>query len=69
MSEDGYVLDTPPVRGFVEGVRREIAGAASPPEACERIRPSFGELLAREDWLPAAFQEPAPESGMGGGIG
>jgi len=64
-----YVLDTPAVRGFVEGVRREIAAADSPADACERIRPSFAELLARDDWLPRQFQEPAPESGMGGGIG
>jgi 3-mercaptopropionate dioxygenase len=67
MSE--YVLDTPAVRGFVEGVRNVIAGASSPAGACERIRPSFAELLARDGWLPAEFQQPAPESGMGGGIG
>ena len=64
-----YVLDTPAVRGFVEGVRRIIAGASSPADACERIRPSFAALLAQDGWLPRAFQEPAPESGMGGGIG
>src|SRR5689334_25307064 len=67
MSE--FVLDTPPVRGFVEGVRRIIAEASSPADACDRIRPSFAELLADGDWLPRSFQEPAPESGMGGGIG
>ena len=67
MSE--YVLDTPAVRSFVEGVRDEIARAASPADACERIRPSFAELLADDAWLPGAFQEAAPESGMGGGIG
>jgi len=66
---DEYVLDSAPVRGFVEGVRAEIARASSPADACERIRPSFASLLADDDWLPQRFQEPAPESGMGGGIG
>ena len=66
---DEYVLDTPVVRGFVDTVRRTIAAAAGPQEACDAIRPSFAALLADEEWLPAAYQEPAPESGMGGGIG
>jgi predicted metal-dependent enzyme (double-stranded beta helix superfamily) len=64
-----YVLDTPVVRAFVEGVETAIAGASSPEAACEAIRPGFAELLADPDWLPAAYQAPAPESGMGGGIG
>jgi 3-mercaptopropionate dioxygenase len=63
------VLDTPVVRGFVVGVRAEIAAASSPAEACERIRPRFAELLADPDWLPLEYQADAPESGMGGGIG
>jgi predicted metal-dependent enzyme (double-stranded beta helix superfamily) len=64
-----YVLDTPVVRAFVEGVQTVIAGAASPEAACEAIRAGFAELLADADWLPPAYQAPAPESGMGGGIG
>jgi 3-mercaptopropionate dioxygenase len=63
------VLDTPVVRGFISGVRAEIAAASSPAEACERIRPRFAELLADPDWLPLEYQADAPESGMGGGIG
>jgi predicted metal-dependent enzyme (double-stranded beta helix superfamily) len=66
---DEFVLDTPVVRAFVGGVRAAIARAGSAEEACELIRPSFAELLADGDWLPAAYQAPAPESGMGGGIG
>jgi 3-mercaptopropionate dioxygenase len=62
------VLDTPVVRGFVGGVRAEIAAASSPAEACERIRPRFAELLADPDWLPLEYQADAPESGMGDGI-
>src|ERR671936_1906237 len=63
------VLDTPVVRAFVADVEATIAGASSPEEACEAIRPRFAELLADPDWLPPAYREPAPESGMGGGIG
>jgi 3-mercaptopropionate dioxygenase len=57
------------VRAFVAGVREAIAAAASPQDACEAIRPRFAELLADPSWLPAQYREPAPESGMGGGIG
>ena len=67
MSE--YVLDTPVVRSFIADVRAIIGDAGSPAEACDRVRPLFAALMAREDWLPADFQAPAPESGMGGGIG
>ena len=63
------MLDTPVVREFVESIRSVIARAGSAVEAVELIRPRFAELLADSDWLPAEFQEAAPESGMGGGIG
>lgn len=66
---DEYVLDTAAVRSFVADVRAAIAGSASPEEACDRIRPRFADLLADPDWLPAEYRAPAPESGMGGGIG
>jgi predicted metal-dependent enzyme (double-stranded beta helix superfamily) len=69
VAADEYVLDTPRVRGFVDDVRRAIERAASPEDACETIRPHFTDLLADNDWLPAVYQEGAPESGMGGGIG
>ena len=46
-----------------------IAAAGGPEDACNAIRPRFARLLADADWLPAAYQEAAPESGMGGGIG
>jgi predicted metal-dependent enzyme (double-stranded beta helix superfamily) len=66
---DEYVLDTPVVHSFIDSVRAEIAAAGSAGDAVERIRPGFAELLADPDWLPAAYQAAAPESGMGGGIG
>jgi hypothetical protein len=68
MSEE-FVLDTAVVRAFVAAVRATIAGASSPEQACEAIRPRFAELLADPDWLPAEYQAAAPQSGMGGGIG
>jgi predicted metal-dependent enzyme (double-stranded beta helix superfamily) len=66
---DEYVLDTPVVRAFIRDVRGTIDDAASPADACERIRPAFADLLADPGWLPSQYREPAPESGMGGGIG
>jgi 3-mercaptopropionate dioxygenase len=64
-----FVLDTPVVREFVGSVERAVAERSSPESACEAIRPRFAELLADGDWLPVEYQAPAPESGMGGGIG
>src|SRR5919197_5925011 len=66
---DEYLLDTPVVRDFIRDVRAAIAAAESPAAACEAIRPRFAALLADDDWLPERFQQPNPESGMGGGIG
>jgi 3-mercaptopropionate dioxygenase len=66
---DEYLLDTPVVREFVASVRATIAASASPAAACDAIRPAFAELLDDPEWLPREYQEPAPESGMGGGIG
>jgi predicted metal-dependent enzyme (double-stranded beta helix superfamily) len=69
MADDEFVLGTETVREFVGGVRAAVAAAASPEQAIEQIRPRFAELLADDHWLPAEYQEAAPESGMGGGIG
>ncbi len=69
MGADEYVLATDTVREFVAAVRRVLAVAESPEAACDAIRPRFATLLADESWLPAEYAAPAPESGMGGGIG
>jgi predicted metal-dependent enzyme (double-stranded beta helix superfamily) len=66
---DEYFLDTPIVRGFVAAVRESIAASTSAEDACDAIRPGFGELLADQAWLPTQFRASAPESGMGGAIG
>ena len=68
MSEE-FILDTPVVHAFVADVRTTIAAAPSPEQACDALMPRFAELLADPDWLPAEYRSPAPESGMGGGIG
>jgi predicted metal-dependent enzyme (double-stranded beta helix superfamily) len=69
VTADEFVLDTPVVRDFIESVRGCIDASQSPADAIERIRPRFAELLEDADWLPDRYREPAPESGMGGGIG
>jgi len=69
LEADEYRLDTARVREFIAGVRDRIAQAQSPSRACELISPLFADLLADREWVPASFQEPAPDSGMGGGIG
>jgi len=66
---DEFVLDTAAVRSFVADVRAAIERSHSPEDACDEIRPRFAELLADDEWLPAEYQAPVPESGMGGGIG
>jgi 3-mercaptopropionate dioxygenase len=63
------VLDTPFVRELVADVRALIEGADSPAAACEAIEPLFERLMAGRDWLPERYQQDAPASGMGGGIG
>jgi predicted metal-dependent enzyme (double-stranded beta helix superfamily) len=67
--QDEFFLDTPLVREFIAGVRAAVAASEGPTEAIAAIRPAFARLLGDDAWLPAAYQAPVPESGMGGGIG
>ena len=69
LDHDEYLLDTPFVRDLVAEARSLIAGAGSPAEACDALEPLFTRLLAARDWLPERYQQDAPASGMGGGIG
>ena len=66
---DEFLLDTPVLRAFVPETRSAIDAASSPQAACDAIKPFFAELLGDPRWLPARYQTPAPQSGMGGGIG
>jgi predicted metal-dependent enzyme (double-stranded beta helix superfamily) len=67
MPDAEYMLDTPIVRAFIAHVQTTLS-AAPPVQAVEAIRPAFAALLADPHWLPHAFQRPAEQSGMGGGI-
>jgi 3-mercaptopropionate dioxygenase len=69
LRNDEYVLDTARVREFIAQIRERVEASDSPSQACERISPLFSNLLADREWLPARYQQPAAESGMGGGIG
>jgi 3-mercaptopropionate dioxygenase len=69
LHEDEYVLDTPLIRSLVTQVKNQTAASGSAAEACDALRPAFESLLGSRDWLPQRFQEPVPDSGMGGGIG
>jgi 3-mercaptopropionate dioxygenase len=64
-----FFVDSQLVHRFVADVHEVVARPLAPGDACELIRPGFAALLAVDGWLPERFQEPAPESGMGGGIG
>ena len=66
---DEYVLESPRLRGFIEQVRDLQSREAEPTVVIEAIRPLFADLLADKGWLPAKYQEPSPDSGMGSGIG
>ncbi len=69
LDHDEYVLETPFLRDFVSEVRTLIGGADDRASACEAIEPLFVDLMADRDWLPDRYQQDAPVSGMGGGIG
>jgi 3-mercaptopropionate dioxygenase len=69
MSDDEFLVDSPLVRAFVSETLDVLSRRPEPAAACELIRPRFADLLAADGWLPGSFQEPNPESGMGGGIG
>jgi predicted metal-dependent enzyme (double-stranded beta helix superfamily) len=69
VTADEFLVESPLVRSFVAETRDRLARPLAPEDACEEIKPHFAELLAADGWLPERFQAPAPESGMGGGIG
>lgn len=69
MPGDELLVESPLVHAFVAETRSIVERALAPSDACDLIRPRFAELLAADGWLPERFQEPAPDSGMGGGIG
>ena len=69
LEHDQWILDMPPVRSLIGDVRAAVARSVSAAEVCRAVEPSFNQLLTEPEWLPAHFQQDAPQSGMGGGIG
>ncbi|MGH2558639.1 MAG: hypothetical protein ACRDJH_06215 [Thermomicrobiales bacterium] len=69
IGSDGYILDTPRLRAFIESVNRIRAAHEDPQLIVEEVRPHFVELLADKAWLPETYQEPSQGGGMGGQIG
>lgn len=65
---DEFFVDSAHLRAFIAEVRR--IGAAEPERArtVQALRPAFSALLADQEWLPGAFQQPDQASGMGSGI-
>ena len=68
-SPDEFILDSPRLREFIAAVHQIRSGSASAELAIAAIQPHFATLLADPNWLPASYQEPFAESGMGSGIG
>ena len=66
---DEWVLDSPRFRRFIDDVNLIRATATSSEAIITAIRPRFADLLVADDWLPEIYQQPAPNSGMGSGIG
>lgn len=67
--QDEYVVDNPTLREFIGAVSRIRHEHDDPRAVIKAIRPHFARLLADKGWLPEQYQEPAPEGGMGSGIG
>ncbi len=66
---DGFFLDHPTHRRFIERVNEIREGEDNPHRIVAAIRPAFDELLADPTWLASRFMEPVENSGMGSGIG
>ncbi len=67
--KDEWYLDNEVHRSFIKQVQAIRESESDAAMIVARIEPLFKELLADPDWLPQHFQEPAENSGMGGGIG
>lgn len=66
---DGYYVESPALRRFIETVNNTREREAEPSAIVAAIRPAFETLLADRTWLPETFKRSSETSGMGGGIG
>lgn len=62
---DEWLLETPALRDFITQVNRVRQQQRDPRAIVAAVRPHFTQLLADQTWLPAHYQEPAEQSGMG----
>jgi predicted metal-dependent enzyme (double-stranded beta helix superfamily) len=67
--EDEYYVEGETLRTFIAQVKDITVRSSSPLEATQALMEPFARLLADRSWLPLDFRQPAPQSGMGGGIG
>ena len=67
--QDEYYVESETLQAFIAQVKAIIIRSSSPSRAVEALREPFARLLADPSWLPQEFRQPAPQSGMGGGIG
>lgn len=67
--KDEWYLDSQVHRTFIKRVQEIRENESDAAATVARIEPLFRDLLSDSDWLPQHFQEPAENSGMGGGIG
>lgn len=65
---DEFICDTPEVRNFIGKVKEIVGGDGAIDEKLTAIRPSFSQMMANPDWLPAEFRRAPAEGGMGKGI-
>lgn len=64
-----WVIDNPRFRSFINAVNDIRHSSDDPRAIIAAIQPPFADLMAEDDWLPERFQQPAPDGGMGSGIG
>jgi len=64
-----WVVDNPRFRAFIGEVNRIRQSMDDPQEIIAAIEPHFAAIMAEDDWLPQEYQQPAPDGGMGSGIG
>ncbi|MGI9252676.1 MAG: hypothetical protein ACR2J8_02940 [Thermomicrobiales bacterium] len=64
-----WVVDNPRFRAFIDAVNVIRHSSDEPRAIIAAIEPHLVKLMAEDGWLPETFQQPAPDGGMGSGIG
>lgn len=65
----GFLVDAIEIRALIEETQRLRRAIADDASRVQALRPAFARLLAADGWLPEAYAQADPSSGMGGGIG